>query len=57
MMRHADGAQLDRIAGRRHPLRYTLPSLPGSLFTGNNFPDCKIGFTNEEIAAQSGENN
>ncbi|HZP20132.1 MAG TPA: substrate-binding domain-containing protein [Bauldia sp.] len=34
-----------------------FPKLPGSLFTGNNFPDCKIGFTNEEIAAQSGENN
>lgn len=34
-----------------------FPDLPGSLFTGNNFPDCKIGFTNEEIAAQSGDNN
>jgi len=34
-----------------------FPKLPGSLFTGNNFPDCKIGFTNEEIAGQSGENN
>jgi len=34
-----------------------FPELPGSLFTGNNFPACKIGFTNEEIAAQSGENN
>ncbi len=34
-----------------------FPELPGSLFTGNNFPDCKIGFTNEEIAAQSGDNN
>lgn len=34
-----------------------FPDLPGSLFTGNNFPDCKIGFTNEEIATQTGENN
>ena len=34
-----------------------FPDLPGSLFTGNNFPDCKIGFTNEEIAKQSGGNN
>jgi ribose transport system substrate-binding protein len=34
-----------------------FPDLPGSLFTGNNFPDCKIGFTNEEIAEQTGENN
>jgi ribose transport system substrate-binding protein len=34
-----------------------FPELPGSLFTGNNFPDCNIGFTNEEIAAQTGENN
>ncbi len=34
-----------------------FPKLPGSLYTGNNFPACKIGFTNEEIAAQSGENN
>ena len=34
-----------------------VPKLPGSLYTGNNFPACKIGFTNEEIAAQSGENN
>jgi ribose transport system substrate-binding protein len=31
--------------------------LPGSLFTGNNFPDCKIGFTVEEINSQSGDNN
>ena len=34
-----------------------FPELPGSLFTGNNFPDCKIGFTAEEIGAQSGDNN
>jgi ribose transport system substrate-binding protein len=34
-----------------------FPDLPGSLFTGNNFPDCKIGFTNEEIATQTGDNN
>ncbi|MEO8667264.1 MAG: substrate-binding domain-containing protein, partial [Bauldia sp.] len=29
-----------------------FPELPGSLFTGNNFPDCKIGFTAEEIGSQ-----
>ncbi|MDF1610194.1 substrate-binding domain-containing protein [Hoeflea sp. YIM 152468] len=34
-----------------------FPDLPGSLFTGNNFPDCNIGFTNEEISSQSGDNN
>ena len=34
-----------------------FPDLPGSLFTGNNFPDCNIGFTAEEIGAQTGENN
>jgi ribose transport system substrate-binding protein len=34
-----------------------FPDLPGSLFTGNNFPACNIGFTNEEIATQTGENN
>ena len=34
-----------------------FPELPGSLFTGNNFPDCNIGFTAEEIGAQTGENN
>jgi ribose transport system substrate-binding protein len=34
-----------------------FPDLPGSLFTGNNFPACNIGFTNEEIAQQTGENN
>jgi len=34
-----------------------FPELPGSLFTGNNFPDCKIGFTVEEISAQTGDNN
>ncbi len=34
-----------------------FPDLPGSLFTGNNFPDCKIGFTAEEIGSQTGENN
>ena len=33
-----------------------FPDLPGSLFTGNNFPACNIGFTNEEIAAQTGDN-
>ena len=34
-----------------------FPDLPGSLFTGNNFPACKIGFTVEEIGKQSGDNN
>jgi ribose transport system substrate-binding protein len=34
-----------------------FPELPGSLFTGNNFSDCKIGFTVEEINAQTGDNN
>jgi ribose transport system substrate-binding protein len=34
-----------------------FPDLPGSLFTGNNFPACNIGFTVEEIAGQTGENN
>lgn len=34
-----------------------FPELPGSFFAGNNFDACNIGFTAEEIAAQSGENN
>ena len=34
-----------------------IPDLPGSLFTGNNFPDCNIGFTAEEIGWQTGDNN
>ena len=34
-----------------------FPDLPGSLFTGNNFSSCKIGFTVEEISKQSGDNN
>jgi ribose transport system substrate-binding protein len=34
-----------------------FPELPGSFFAGNNFEACNIGFTAEEIAAQSGENN
>ena len=34
-----------------------FPALPGSFFAGNNFEACNIGFTAEEIAAQSGENN
>ena len=34
-----------------------FPDLPGSAFTGNNFPACKIGFTAEELAAQTGDNN
>lgn len=33
-----------------------FPDLPGSLFTGNNFPACKIGFTVEEIGKQTGDN-
>ncbi|WP_248304841.1 hypothetical protein [Breoghania sp. L-A4] len=34
-----------------------FPELPGSFFAGNNFEACDIGFTADEIAAQSGENN
>jgi ribose transport system substrate-binding protein len=34
-----------------------FPDLPGSLFTGNNFAACKIGFTVEEISGQTGDNN
>jgi ribose transport system substrate-binding protein len=34
-----------------------FPDLPGSFFAGNNFEACDIGFTAEEIAAQTGENN
>jgi ribose transport system substrate-binding protein len=34
-----------------------FPDLPPSFFAGNNFEACNIGFTAEEIAAQSGENN
>ncbi|MEO6012847.1 MAG: substrate-binding domain-containing protein [Devosia sp.] len=34
-----------------------FPDLPGSLFTGNNFPACNIGFTAEEIGTQTGDNN
>lgn len=34
-----------------------FPKLPGSFFAGNNFPSCKIGFSAEEIAAQTGKNN
>jgi ribose transport system substrate-binding protein len=34
-----------------------FPALPGSFFAGNNFEACNIGFTAEEIAAQTGENN
>ncbi|WP_227010449.1 substrate-binding domain-containing protein [Pelagibius marinus] len=34
-----------------------FPSLPGSFFAGNNFEACNIGFTAEEIASQTGENN
>lgn len=34
-----------------------FPDLPGSAFTGNNFPACNIGFTVEELASQTGDNN
>ena len=34
-----------------------FPDLPGSFFAGNNFEACNIGFTAEEIAAQTGDNN
>ena len=34
-----------------------FPDLPGGAFTGNNFPACNIGFTAEELALQTGDNN
>jgi ribose transport system substrate-binding protein len=34
-----------------------FPDLPGSFFAGNNFEACNIGFTSEEIASQTGEDN
>jgi ribose transport system substrate-binding protein len=34
-----------------------FPELPGSFFAGNNFEACNIGFTAEEIASQTGDNN
>jgi ribose transport system substrate-binding protein len=34
-----------------------FPELPGSFFAGNNFDACNIGFTAEEIASQTGDNN
>lgn len=34
-----------------------FPDLPGSFFAGNNFEACNIGFTAEEIAAQTGADN
>ncbi|MEX2318531.1 MAG: substrate-binding domain-containing protein [Bauldia sp.] len=34
-----------------------FPDLAGSFFAGNNFEACNIGFTAEEIAAQTGDNN
>ncbi|MBO6719800.1 MAG: substrate-binding domain-containing protein [Rhizobiaceae bacterium] len=34
-----------------------FPALPGSFFAGNNFEACNIGFTAEEIAGQTGDNN
>lgn len=34
-----------------------FPDLPGSFFAGNNFDACNIGFTAEEIASQTGDNN
>jgi len=34
-----------------------FPDLAASFFAGNNFEAYKIGFTAEEIAAQSGDNN
>ena len=36
--------------------RQCFPKLPGSFFAGNNFPSCDIGFSAEEIATQSGNN-
>ncbi|MGV2291727.1 substrate-binding domain-containing protein [Trinickia sp. YCB016] len=34
-----------------------FPDLPGSFFAGNDFPSCNIGFSANEIAKQSGQNN
>jgi ribose transport system substrate-binding protein len=34
-----------------------FPKLPGSFFAGNDFPSCNIGFSAEEIATQSSQNN
>ncbi|QKV19047.1 substrate-binding domain-containing protein [Oricola thermophila] len=34
-----------------------FPELPGSFFAGNNFDACNIGFTAEEIASQTGDDN
>jgi ribose transport system substrate-binding protein len=39
------------------PDKNAFPNLPGSFFTGNNFPSCNIGFSAEEIAGQTGTNN
>ena len=39
------------------PDKNVFPQLPGSFFTGNNFPSCNIGFSAEEIAKQSSQNN
>lgn len=34
-----------------------FPDLPDTFFVGNNFDACKIGFTAQEIMAQTGDNN
>jgi ribose transport system substrate-binding protein len=39
------------------PGRDFFPDLPDSFFVGNNFEACNIGFTAEEIGAQTGDNN
>ncbi len=39
------------------PEKNVFPQLPGSFFAGNNFPSCNIGFSAEEIAKQSSQNN
>jgi len=39
------------------PDKNVFPQLPGSFFAGNNFPSCNIGFSAEEIAKQSSQNN
>jgi ribose transport system substrate-binding protein len=39
------------------PDKNVFPKLPGSFFAGNNFPSCNIGFSAEEIAKQSSQNN
>ncbi|MFC0401084.1 substrate-binding domain-containing protein [Paraburkholderia rhizosphaerae] len=39
------------------PGKNVFPDLPGSFFAGNDFPSCNIGFSAQEIAKQSSQNN